>query len=241
MRVTITPSPLPSPAGRGDENCIALAIAKICKNEFVEPPIPKSAIIAFLKESLFIISKGHLFCLTSSTICIPLSKAILRFSDDTADDVAHFGRLIPITSVKQAIVFAVYKPWQAPADGQDASSSSINLSFVISPFLYFPIASNAPFIIVNFSHWLSPLSIGPAVTIIVGIFILAAAISIPGVILSQFESSTSPSSWWAFATVSTQSAIKSREGREYLIPECPIAIPSQTAGTPNINACPPPE
>ena len=107
---------------------------------------------------------------------------------------------------------------------------------MISPLRNFPIASNAPFIIVNFSHWLSPSNIGPAVTIIDGIFVLAAAISIPGVILSQLESRTKPSSWWAFATVSTQSAIKSREGSEYCMPECPIAIPSHTAGTPKIKA-----
>ena len=77
-------------------------------------------------------------------------------------------------------------------------------------------------------------------TIIAGMFSLNAPIIIPGVILSQLESRTIPSNWCAAATLSTQSAIKSRDGSEYLIPLCPIAIPSQIAGTPNTKACPPP-
>ncbi len=54
----------------------------------------------------------------------------------------------------------------------------------------------------------------PAVTTIVGILSRAAAMSMPGVILSQFVSSTSPSKAWAMETDSTMSAINSRDGRE---------------------------
>jgi hypothetical protein len=36
----------------------------------------------------------------------------------------------------------------------------------------------------------------------------------PGVILSQLEMHTSASAQWAFAMYSTESAIKSREGRD---------------------------
>ena len=172
----------------------AFASARICKNEFVEPPIAKSQIIAFLRVSLSTISRGLTSFFTSSTICIPLSNAILRFLEETAAAVPHKGKLIPITSARQAIVFAVYMPWQEPAEGQDSSSSSNNLSLSITPLLNFPTASKEPLIIVNFSQWLSPSNIGPAVTIIVGIFNLNAAISIPGVILSQFERRTKPSS-----------------------------------------------
>ena len=38
---------------------------------------------------------------------------------------------------------------------------------------------------------------------------------------------------------SMESAMFSREGREYLIPSCPIAIPSQIPITPNSNGTPP--
>ena len=87
----------------------------------------------------------------------------------------------------------MYIPWQEPAVGQDSSSNSSNRFLSITPLLNFPTASNEPFIIESFSHLLSPSSIGPAVTIIVGIFNLSAAISIPGVILSQFDNRTKPS------------------------------------------------
>ena len=110
-----------------------LAIANKCKKEFVEPPNEKSAIIALRKDCLVIISNGHKFSFTISTILIPLSKAILLFCDDTEDAVAHSGSDIPITSVKQAIVLAVYIPWQEPAVGQDFNSNSSNSSFEICP------------------------------------------------------------------------------------------------------------
>ena len=151
--------------------------------------------MAFRRLSLVIISEGFTSSFTSSTTCIPLSKAILRFWDDTAEDDEQYGILIPITSVRQAIVFAVYIPWQAPADGQEFSSSASRCSSVISPFLNLPTASNEPVTIVNlFSPLHIPSSIGPAVTIIAGILSLKAPISIPGVILSQLESKIIPSS-----------------------------------------------
>ena len=56
--------------------------------------------------------------------------------------------------------------------------------------------------------------IGPAVTTMEGISSRQAAISIPGVILSQLVSSTRPSSMCACTIDSMMSAISSREGRE---------------------------
>ncbi|CWR46829.1 Uncharacterised protein [Neisseria meningitidis] len=63
----------------------------------------------------------------------------------------------------------------------------------------------------------------------VGMFRRIAAISIPGVILSQLEMHTSASAQWALTIYSMESAIKSRLGREYSIPLCPIAMPSSMA------------
>ena len=48
----------------------------------------------------------------------------------------------------------------------------------------------------------------------VGMFRRMAAISIPGVILSQFEMQTSASAQWAFTMYSTLSAMRSRLGSE---------------------------
>ena len=74
-----------------------------------------------------------------------------------------------------------------------------------------------------------PASIGPPETKMVGMFRRMAAISIPGVILSQLEMHTSASAQWALTMYSMESAIKSRLGREYNMPLCPMAMPSSMA------------
>jgi hypothetical protein len=57
--------------------------------------------------------------------------------------------------------------------------------------------------------------------------------SMPGRLLSQPASSTEPSRRSAIITVSTLSAITSRDTREKCIPSCPIAMPSDTEIVPN--------
>ena len=59
-----------------------------------------------------------------------------------------------------------------------------------------------------------PASIGPPETKTVGMLSRMAAISIPGVILSQLLMHTSASMQWALAMYSTLSAMISREGSE---------------------------
>ena len=59
-----------------------------------------------------------------------------------------------------------------------------------------------------------PASMGPPDTKTVGMFSLIAAISIPGVILSQLLMQTMASALWAFTMYSTLSAMMSREGSE---------------------------
>ena len=59
-----------------------------------------------------------------------------------------------------------------------------------------------------------PASIGPPETKTVGMFRRIAALSMPGVILSQLEIHTSASAVWAFAMYSTESAMISRLGSE---------------------------
>ena len=59
-----------------------------------------------------------------------------------------------------------------------------------------------------------PASMGPPETKMAGIFSRIAAISMPGVILSQLEMQTMASALWALHMYSTESAISSREGSE---------------------------
>ena len=59
-----------------------------------------------------------------------------------------------------------------------------------------------------------PASIGPPETKTAGMFSRIAAISMPGVILSQFEMQTMASAQWALTMYSTESAMISREGSE---------------------------
>ena len=59
-----------------------------------------------------------------------------------------------------------------------------------------------------------PASIGPPETKTTGMLRRIAAMSMPGVILSQFEMHTIASAQWAFTMYSTESAMTSREGSE---------------------------
>ena len=72
-----------------------------------------------------------------------------------------------------------------------------------------------------------------------GRFSSAAAIAMPGMILSQFGTSTSPSSAWARVMISTESMMSSRLGSENFIPSWFIAMPSQTPMTGNSIGRPP--
>ena len=82
-------------------------------------------------------------------------------------------------------------------------------------------------------------SIGPPLITIDGTFILAAAINIPGTILSQFGMKTIPSKLCANPIASHESAISSLVASEYFIPMCPMAIPSHTPIAPNSTGVPP--
>ena len=69
---------------------------------------------------------------------------------------------------------------------------------------------------------------GPPEHTTAGTSMRTAAMTIPGTILSQLGTSTSPSSWWAMSMVSTLSQISSRLAREYFMPTWPMAMPSHT-------------
>jgi hypothetical protein len=61
----------------------------------------------------------------------------------------------------------------------------------------------------------------------------------PGMLLSQPLSVTIPSAAYPSCMVSMQSAMRSRDIREYFIPSIPIVSPSLMTGVPNRNGLPP--
>ena len=149
-----------------------------------------------------------------STIILPAFFTSSNLEGSVANIVPFPGRASPITSKRQFIELAVNIPEQEPQVGQPFSSRSFKSSSSISPVLYLPTPSNtetrstfSPFLLV-------PASIGPPETNTVGIFILSAAMSMPGTILSQLEIQIKPSSLCDSATVSTLSAISSRLANE---------------------------
>ena len=124
------------------------------------------------------------------------------------------GRASPMASARQFIEFAVNIPEHEPHVGQalrSIISESASDIFGLAPAI---IASMRSSFLSPDDNFPIPASIGPPDTNIVGIFILMAAIIMPGVILSQFEMQTRASAQWALHMYSTLSAISSREGRE---------------------------
>ena len=66
-----------------------------------------------------------------------------------------------------------------------------------------------------------------------------STMSAPGMLLSQPDSVTIPSAAYPSCMVSMQSAMRSRDIREYYIPSIPIVSPSLMTGVPNWNGFPP--
>src|SRR5213080_4257936 len=79
----------------------------------------------------------------------------------------------------------------------------------------------------------------PPYTNTAGMFMRAMAISAPGMFLSHPPTASTPSTHWALHTVSIESAITSRETREYFIPSVPMEMPSLTVIVPKVWGMPP--
>ena len=116
----------------------------------------------------------------------------------------------PMASVREFMELAVNMPEHAPHPGQAicstwASSSSLTVG---SPPLTIAVMRSA------FSPFSLCASIGPPLTKTAGMFRRMAAISMPGVTLSQLEMQTMASALCALTMYSTESAMMSREGSE---------------------------
>ena len=126
------------------------------------------------------------------------------------------GRPSPNASTRQFIELAVNMPEQEPHVGQaersmpsSCSSVTLSLAEAIIASIRSILECTTPSMAV-----VLPASIGPPETNTVGTFRRSAAISMPGVILSQLEMHTSASAQCAFTMYSTASAISSRLGSE---------------------------
>src|SRR5690606_22693612 len=131
----------------------------------------------------------------------------------------------------------IYMPLHEPQVGQALRSTAATCSSDALGSAAMTIAS------IRSSLWSArrvlPASIGPPETNTAGMLSRSAAISMPGVILSQLEMHTSASAQCALAMYSTESAMTSRLGSEYSMPSWPIAMPSSTAMVWNSLATPP--
>ena len=120
------------------------------------------------------------------------------------------GSARPMASVSEFIELAVNIPEQLPHPGQahdSISFSSSSLTDGSAPLTMAVIKS-------AFSPRQRPASIGPPLQNTAGMFRRMAAMSMPGVTLSQFEMQIMASALWAFTIYSTESAMMSREGSE---------------------------
>ena len=144
------------------------------------------------------------------TICLAASiNRRIRFSC-VANIVPLPGSDRPMASVNEFMELAVNMPEQHPQPGQaQRSSSAMSSSLTVgSAPLIMAVTKSA------FSFFQRPASIGPPLQNTVGIFRRMAAISIPGVTLSQLEMQIIASALWALTIYSTESAIISLEGKE---------------------------
>ena len=131
------------------------------------------------------------------------------------------GSARPIASVRQFIEFAVNMPEQEPHVGQalrSISATSASLTLESPALIIASIRSILAITRPSVGDLTLPASIGPPETKTTGMFRRIAAISMPGVILSQLEMQTMASAQCALTMYSTESAISSREGSEYSMP-----------------------
>src|SRR3989338_11597387 len=97
-----------------------------------------TALIAFSKAFLVMISLGLMFFLMRLRSALPASYASCSFFLSTAGRDAPPGRLIPMDSIAEDIVLAVYIPPHAPGPGHAAHSTAYRSFSEIFP------AANSP-------------------------------------------------------------------------------------------------
>ncbi len=120
----------------------------------------------------------------------------------------------PSASVRQFMELAVNMPEHEPQVGQAERSITATSASLTASSAATTMASIRSTARVSPFQTTLPASMGPPETKTAGMFSRRAAISMPGVILSQLEMQTRASAQWAWTMYSTLSAISSRDGRE---------------------------
>ena len=184
------------------------AIASRCTTALVEPPIAAFTRTAFSNACLVSTEDNRWSCSTMATIRRPAACASAYRRESTAGTAAAPGSCTPRASVTQAIVEAVPIVMQWPRLRDMPTSASEQSAAVIRPARISSVKRQTT--VPEPMSWPRnlPLSIGPPVIIRVGRSTLAAPISRPGVVLSQPESRTTPSS--GLARTDSSNSIASR-------------------------------
>ncbi len=177
---------------------------------FVEPPMAALTRTAFSNALRVRIRDGRSSSSTIRTTRCPAACAISIRRESTAGQAAEPGSCMPSASAMQAIVEAVPIVMQCPLERAMRPSAKKHSSSVIRPV--FRSSSNFRTWVPDPTSWprYLPLSIGPPVTMTAGRPTLAAPMSMAGVVLSQPDSSTTPSSGLARISSSTSMAMRLR-------------------------------
>ena len=194
------------------------AAASRCKIVLVEPPIAISRLMAFSNARRLAISRGNAVASScsyqrraKSTIRRPARKNSCSRSAWVASSDPLPGKLSPKASVRQFIELAVNMPEQEPQVGQAERSYASTVASSALESAAITMASTRSSLCSD--NAVLPASIGPPETNTTGILSRMAAFSIPGVILSQLEIQTMASAQCALTMYSTESAMRSRDGR----------------------------
>ncbi len=194
------------------------AMAVRCITALVDPLMARVARTAFSMDRLLRIFRAVRPSRAMRQMTSPVSQARRNRSEYTAGTRAEPGRAMPRTSARQHMVLAVPKKEQDPQVGAHKFSRDRNSSSVMRPAVSIPRASCRDVSSVFRPSNSTPPSMGPPVIIMAGMSSRAAAMSIPGTILSQEARRTRASRWWASATSSMESAMTSLWGRMKCIP-----------------------
>ncbi len=176
----------------------------------VEPPIAPLQRMAFSNAFFVRMSEGFRSSFTICTMRRPVSCAITRRRESTPGIAALPDSAMPSASAMDAIVEAVPIVLQVPDERLIACSASRKSSCVILPALMSSDICQSAVPDPTRSPRNQPFSIGPPVTTMDGMSVLAAPIISDGVVLSQPTSSTAPSIGWARIASSTAMAARLR-------------------------------
>ena len=204
------------------------AMASRCSTALVEPPSALTTTMAFSSASRVTIWRAVMPLSSRATTASPDRRANSSRRWSTAAGEAEPGSDMPMASAADDMVLAVNIPPQEPSPGQAAFSTRSSSASSMVPRPRAPTASKTFWIVMSWSSS-RPGRIDPPYRKTLGTSMRTAAISIPGSDLSQPANVTIPSSRSACITVSTESAMTSRETSEARMPSWPMAMPSDTA------------